>query len=326
MRIRWPVCIALSAIAAHSAATPRPHFGHAHKAKTHASPDSTRDTFHLRRELSPRITPLTADEVRLGRAVVAEATSAKYWARPFCWIASKKHIEGCDGIADDEVDEFLNIDRSGAVEDIRVRLASDGEDAQTWALAVPRDPTTRHGLFCAGYSLQVLLQVMKREDLFREMTARDLRVLRRIWFGWDRDMLVRNKLYGRSDIARRQSELALTALGLGRAVERLHDGRPDARPGDFLVFRFDSGRFHTALFDRWVTYRGNPIGVGFIGANLEGVGRKFYCFKNDETVAQMPRALEAQWCADKPRVRRETLFASRLSPTLATKPRPTGSR
>jgi hypothetical protein len=224
------------------------------------------------------------------------------------------------------VDAFLNMDRSGSLEDIRVRLAADPEDSQGWTLALPRDPTTQHGLFCAGYSLQVLLQVMKREDLFREMTARDLRVLRRVWFGWDRDMLIRNKLYGRSDIARRQSELALTALDLGRPVDRMADARPDARPGDFLVFRFDSGRFHTAIFDRWVTYRGKPIGVGFIGANLEGVGRKFYCFKDDPTVAQMPHALAGQWCAEKPRVRRETLFAARLSPTLKSKVRSDGAR
>jgi hypothetical protein len=184
-----------------------------------------------------------------------------------------------------------------------------------------RDPSTKHGLFCAGYSLQVLLQIMKREDLFREMSASHVRALRFAWFGQSRDLVIDGKLYGQSDVVRRQSELGLSALNLGHAVERLSDGRPAAMPGDFLVFRFDSGSLHTAIFDKWIYYAGNLVGVGFIGANLEGVGRKFYCFKGDPNVARLPKAFTNRWCKDKPRIRKEAIFAGRLSPTLKSKPR-----
>ncbi len=317
MRLGWTVC-ALSFVIADGAlaATRKASL----KAKTHVSPDATRDP--LRSDRWPPVAdavPPTAEERRLGAAIMAEAHRSQYWGRPFCWIASRKHVEGCDAAEEKDVEALLKIDRSGAVEDVRVRLKDDGPGDSTRAM--PFDPTTRFGLFCAGYSLQVLLQVMKREDLFREMDKSELLVLRATWFGWDQDFIVRGRSLGRLDVARRQSELGLTALSLGHAVGRLADGRPHAIAGDFLVFRFDSGRLHTGIFDHWVLYKGQLIGVSFVGANLEGVGRKFYCFRDDDAVDRMPDAIFDEWCSAKPRIRRAAIFAARLSPKLASKAR-----
>jgi hypothetical protein len=78
---------------------------------------------------------------------------------------------------------------------------------------------------------------------------------------------------------------------------------------------------HTGIFDRWVYYQSKRVGVGFIGANLEGVGRKFYCFRDDLNVDSMPRPIYDSWCATKPRVRAAAIFAARLSPTLTSKAR-----
>lgn len=291
-----------------------------HKAKTHVSADASRDP--LRSDRASRAVDAlapTAEEQRLGAAIIKEAHRAQYWGRPFCWIANQKHVEGCDSAEAKDIDALLKIDRSGAVEEVRVRLRDEGPADST--LAMPFDPTTRFGLFCAGYSLQVLLSVMKREDLFREMDKSELRALRATWFGWDQDFTIRGRLFGRLDVARRQSELGLTALSLGHAVGRLADGRPHTIAGDFLVFRFDSGRLHTGIFDHWVMYKGKPVGVSFIGANLEGVGRKFYCFRDDDAVERMPDNIHDEWCSAKPRIRKAALYAARLSPKLASKAR-----
>jgi hypothetical protein len=293
------------------------------KGKAHVSADSSREPFRTDRgdrlrEEAPSPTPL---ELRLSKAIIAEAISKKYWGKPFCWVMSRKHVEGCSDLNEADMGPVLKVERTGAVEDVRVRTKGSGADPAAWDLALSFDPTTRYGLFCAGYSLQVLLQVMRREDLFREMTTPELRSLRSMWFGWNSDVTVRGRLMGRLDVARRQSELALTSFDLGKRVGLLPDGRPRAIPGDFLVFRFDSGALHTGLFDRWVYYQGKLVGVGFIGANLEGVGRKFYCFRDDLNVDSMPRPIYDAWCSSKPRVRRAAIFAVRLSPTLTSKAR-----
>ncbi len=162
--------------------------------------------------------------------------------------------------------------------------------------------------YCVSFTAQATFRALSKFGRLKSLTASEFDTLKRVFFGNvpEKGITLRGKTYTLQTAVESQSQLALTAYGLGTAVTW-----KTAAGGDVVYVNHGGGSGHAYVYaGPYKDANGRQVGYYAYGAHVSGVMNRIYCL--DDPSITMDDAYDKA-CTDEYQQASSELLITRLN-------------